>query len=231
MRFFILFSALLHGALLYYVSDIELLPQQYASGENRGPIQIALTSPSVITDTTTILTSEKDDTTTPPLPAHNSTTPDTAITSKRDARQNQTTALPQPTEQTPVAAQQQPNPNPAKSVETATAGTATHSVAKAANGEMVAKKPTTDHTAKNNHSTRATNGNETRHQLQQALAPHFNYPRLARKRGWQGTVEVGLHIATDGRLSNIHIMQSSGHHLLDHAALKSLQQLERLPGS
>lgn len=67
------------------------------------------------------------------------------------------------------------------------------------------------------------------HKLNQAFAPYFQYPRLARKRGWQGTVELGLHVSSSGKLSNIRVMQSSGYRVLDLAAIKSLQQLGTLP--
>jgi len=64
--------------------------------------------------------------------------------------------------------------------------------------------------------------------LTKALESHFHYPRLARKRGWQGTVEIGLNIATDGELSNIRVIQSSGYRVLDRAAVKSLKNLGNL---
>jgi len=80
-------------------------------------------------------------------------------------------------------------------------------------------------------TTATTSSTDTllQHKLNQAFAPYFQYPRLARKRGWQGTVELGLHVSSSGKLSNIRIMQSSGYRVLDLAAIKSLQQLGTLP--
>lgn len=65
--------------------------------------------------------------------------------------------------------------------------------------------------------------------IDDALIRSFKYPMLARKRGWQGTVHLGFHISTSGRLSNIRMISSSGHRSLDNAAMKSLQQLAIIP--
>ena len=66
--------------------------------------------------------------------------------------------------------------------------------------------------------------------VKDALAPHFNYPLMARKKGWQGLVKLGVRVETSGDLSNIQVVRSSGYSLLDHAAVKSLKQVARLPG-
>jgi len=65
--------------------------------------------------------------------------------------------------------------------------------------------------------------------LSQAFTPYFRYPQLARRRGWQGVVELGVHINADGRLSRIWIKRSSGHRILDKAAEKSLYQVTTIP--
>lgn len=66
------------------------------------------------------------------------------------------------------------------------------------------------------------------HRLRDALAAHFVYPALARREGWQGEVKVGVRVNADGRLSDIHLVASSGHDVLDRAALRSLAELRRL---
>lgn len=63
------------------------------------------------------------------------------------------------------------------------------------------------------------------------LASHFSYPRLAQRRNWQGEVKLGLRIEANGRLSHIRIIKSSGHGILDRAALRSLQAVSSLPES
>ena len=65
--------------------------------------------------------------------------------------------------------------------------------------------------------------------LNQAFAPYFRYPLLAQRRGWQGVVELGIHIKANGKLSRIWINRSSGHRILDKAAAKSLDQVTTLP--
>lgn len=64
--------------------------------------------------------------------------------------------------------------------------------------------------------------------LRDALAPYFVYPPLARRQGWQGEVTVALRVETDGRLSGIHLLASSGHGLIDRAALRTLRDIPRL---
>ncbi len=64
--------------------------------------------------------------------------------------------------------------------------------------------------------------------LRDALAPYFVYPPLARRQGWQGEVTVALRVETDGRLSGIHLIASSGHGIIDRDALRTLQEIPRL---
>jgi protein TonB len=64
--------------------------------------------------------------------------------------------------------------------------------------------------------------------LKQALAKHFHYPLLARKRGWQGEVRLSFTLDTSGTNTHARIAQGSGYSALDHAALKSLNQVARI---
>jgi len=57
---------------------------------------------------------------------------------------------------------------------------------------------------------------------------HFTYPLMARKRGWEGEVRLGLHILANGNIDHIVIAQSSGHSLLDRSALKTLNRIGRI---
>jgi len=67
--------------------------------------------------------------------------------------------------------------------------------------------------------------------LYEALFPHFDYPSVARRRGWQGRVKVGLHVEADGDLSRIHLVESSGYALLDKAAVRNVTELRSVPGA
>ena len=55
------------------------------------------------------------------------------------------------------------------------------------------------------------------------IAQKLSYPAIARRKGWQGIVRLELHIEADGRISDLHIDESSGYSVLDEAALLSLQ--------
>lgn len=65
--------------------------------------------------------------------------------------------------------------------------------------------------------------------LERAFALHFYYPRIAIKRGWQGEVRISLRIEADGHLSRVRVLNSSGHVLLDKAAIASIDKVEILP--
>ncbi len=62
-------------------------------------------------------------------------------------------------------------------------------------------------------------------ELQTRLAYYLTYPPQARERGWQGTVLLGLHVESNGRLGNIRLERSSGYAVLDRSALNSLNRL------
>ena len=62
----------------------------------------------------------------------------------------------------------------------------------------------------------------------EALGPYFHYPIAARQRGWQGEVQIAVRISADGKLGDIRLARSSGHALLDQAALLSFARIGRL---
>jgi len=82
-------------------------------------------------------------------------------------------------------------------------------------------------------STAADDGDALRKRLngslQCALIAHFDYPPVARRRGWEGVVQVGLRVEANGQLSRLRLVATSGHALLDRAALHSLGRVGRLP--
>ncbi len=61
--------------------------------------------------------------------------------------------------------------------------------------------------------------------LDNDLGRHFSYPRIAHKRGWEGTVLLDLLIETDGRISRVSVAQSSGYRLLDNSAIETLHKV------
>ena len=79
--------------------------------------------------------------------------------------------------------------------------------------------------------TMAAKYQRVRAALSQALLPYFEYPGLARRRGWQGRVKVGLHVEADGALSRIKLLESSGYAVLDNAAIRNVSRVRNLPGA
>ena len=67
--------------------------------------------------------------------------------------------------------------------------------------------------------------------LQRALIAHFEYPPIARRRGWEGVVQIGVRVEANGHLSRLRLVATSGHTLLDRAALQSLGHVDRLKDS
>lgn len=65
--------------------------------------------------------------------------------------------------------------------------------------------------------------------LQSELTRYLRYPALARERGWQGTVLVGVAVSPDGVLTAARLLRSSGYTLLDETSLSSLRRLHKLP--
>ena len=80
-----------------------------------------------------------------------------------------------------------------------------------------------------NELTSAARYRKIRSALLKALLPHFDYPPVARRRGWQGRVNVGLHVEADGDLTRIRLVESSGHALLDRAAVRNVTELRSIP--
>ena len=50
------------------------------------------------------------------------------------------------------------------------------------------------------------------------------YPRLARKRGWEGTVLLEVEVLPSGNVGTIIVTRSSGHRVLDRAAQKAVEK-------
>jgi protein TonB len=72
-------------------------------------------------------------------------------------------------------------------------------------------------------TARQTAREQLRKSILRLVSSHFDYPVLARRKGWQGVVKLQVHIESDGRISRLHVEQTSGYPLLDRAALQSLQ--------
>jgi protein TonB len=56
------------------------------------------------------------------------------------------------------------------------------------------------------------------------------YPRIARRRGYEGTVVLEVLVNTEGRVADYRIIRSCGHPVLDRAAAKSIRNWLFKPG-
>jgi len=54
--------------------------------------------------------------------------------------------------------------------------------------------------------------------------PNPEYPAVARRRGWQGSVLLKFQLTTDGLAQNITVARSSGHQQLDQAAIDNAKE-------
>lgn len=60
--------------------------------------------------------------------------------------------------------------------------------------------------------------------------PPPEYPRLARRRGYQGKVVLSVHVNKEGGVDNLWVYESSGYRLLDQAALQAVRKWVFEPG-
>jgi protein TonB len=69
--------------------------------------------------------------------------------------------------------------------------------------------------------------------LEQAIDAAKHYPRIARERGWQGTVRVRLRFLPGGSLGQVEVVDSSGFPLLDEHAVQMARaaELPRVPNA
>ena len=66
---------------------------------------------------------------------------------------------------------------------------------------------------------------EIRRRIQAAVV----YPQRARELGWQGTSRIQFRVGNDGLAREVSTVGSSGHALLDRAALRSARDAGQLP--
>ena len=66
-------------------------------------------------------------------------------------------------------------------------------------------------------------------ELNQIMRRERSYPRSARRRGLEGTVLVELVVDARGRLIKASVIRSSGHEVLDQAALADVRKMKSLP--
>lgn len=59
--------------------------------------------------------------------------------------------------------------------------------------------------------------------------PKPKYPSIARSRGWEGKVILQVHVSADGDAQQVSVSQSSGHDILDEAAVNAVEGWRFVP--
>ncbi len=65
--------------------------------------------------------------------------------------------------------------------------------------------------------------------IKRKIEAHKTYPLVAKKQFWQGISQVRFELHQNGSLKYVQLVQSSGHALLDEAALTAVKQAQPLP--
>ena len=62
------------------------------------------------------------------------------------------------------------------------------------------------------------------------LNPKPKYPRVARKRGYEGEVKLKVFVLADGKVGKIEVLRPSGHRVLDEEAIEAVKDWIFVPG-
>jgi len=74
-----------------------------------------------------------------------------------------------------------------------------------------------------------SSGEQVSQEIHRLLAAQFAYPPLALRLGLQGQVLVAVSIEANGTIANATLTRSSGHRILDLAAIQSVRAIRRAP--
>jgi protein TonB len=66
--------------------------------------------------------------------------------------------------------------------------------------------------------------------VREKLSEYVFYPEQARRLGIEGTVTLFVELAADGRVEDVRVVESSGHAILDNAAIRGFYAVGRFPG-
>jgi len=95
--------------------------------------------------------------------------------------------------------------------------------------QLAAADPPQSHTAA---ASKVREGNvvsRLQANLHRRIYARFDYPLIARIKGWQGLVTLGLRVESDGTLTHLRVINTSGYAILDQASLRTLKGIARVP--
>jgi len=93
-----------------------------------------------------------------------------------------------------------------------------------------ARKPTPGKSAGTRASPKAASNRVRRPRPDYRTNPRPAYPRIARRRGLEGTVVLKVLVNTSGRVGGCRVHKSSGHRILDERAMKTVRRWTFEPG-
>lgn len=64
--------------------------------------------------------------------------------------------------------------------------------------------------------------------IREILQKNTNYPPIARKMGWEGTVILSFRLCEDGKVEDIKVEKSSGFEVLDRSALEAVKRCSHM---
>ena len=67
------------------------------------------------------------------------------------------------------------------------------------------------------------------HYIKDNIQKRISYPRIARKMGWEGKVIVSFMVDRDGKVQDVHIIESSGFAALDKNAMATIKKAAPFP--
>nr|MBS0020058.1 energy transducer TonB [Gammaproteobacteria bacterium] len=102
-------------------------------------------------------------------------------------------------------------------------------VAAAANPSIIAPPPVATAPSAQGHGALAGANTGMRAATPAPGNPKPHYPSVARRRGYEGRVLIQVALRRDGRATRVEIKKSSGHRVLDEAALATVKKWRFLP--
>jgi protein TonB len=87
---------------------------------------------------------------------------------------------------------------------------------------VVAPEPVSDKAAELE-AARAVQYAQTVHHVRGQVLDKLRYPSIARRMGWYGKLVLGFVLCDDGSVEDLKVLESSGHKVLDRAALQAVK--------
>ena len=89
--------------------------------------------------------------------------------------------------------------------------------------QTVDTRTTTRQTQQPMQAVVSTSSNDMMKYLETEFRTRFHYPAMARQRGWEGKVIVGLDVNKSGYIHNVNVKHSSGYSVLDNNAKRTFE--------